>query len=125
MIATSLLPQRLEKCYYDIMKYTTFSHEIGLSVCSTDCFLHYFTTKFNIFSYLKLYCGYKYTRYFMINRVWGVKQLSMTTGEWSCLISFARALPTRKKGKEAKIQNENICIRRVSHQRPFAFLPDT
>ena len=24
---------------------------------------------------LKLYCGYKYTRHFMINRVWGLKQL--------------------------------------------------
>ena len=25
----------------------------------------------------------------MINRIWGQKQLSMTSGEWSCLISFA------------------------------------
>ena len=24
---------------------------------------------------LKLYCGYKYTRPYMINRIWGLKQL--------------------------------------------------
>ena len=38
---------------------------------------------------------------FMINRVWGLKT-TMTTGEWTCLISFARAPPTRKEGKQAK-----------------------
>ena len=30
---------------------------------------------------LKLYCGYKYTRHCMINRVWGLKT-TKTTGEW-------------------------------------------
>ena len=25
--------------------------------------------------YLKLYCGYKYTKSCMINRIWGLKQL--------------------------------------------------
>ena len=38
--------------------------------------------------HLKLYCGYLYTRICMINCVWGLKT-TMTTGEWSCLISFA------------------------------------
>ena len=39
---------------------------------------------------LKLYCSYKYTRSCMINRIWGIKT-TMTTCEWSCLISFAWA----------------------------------
>ena len=30
----------------------------------------------------------------------------MTTGEWSCLISFARAPPTCKEGKQTKNSNE-------------------
>ena len=39
-------------------------------------------------AWLKLYCGYLYTRLCMINCIWGLKT-TMTTGEWLCLISFA------------------------------------
>ena len=46
------------------------------------CFLSYSKiviylgiSKFLYFNCLKLYCGYKYTRPCMINRIWGLKQL--------------------------------------------------
>ena len=32
------LPRRLEKSYYDVMRYMTFSHEIGLTLCKTCSF---------------------------------------------------------------------------------------
>ena len=42
----------------------------------------------------------------------------MTTGEWSCLISFAWALlRCSERGGTEKIQNENICVQWVSDPR--------
>ena len=39
----------------------------------------------------------------------------MTAGEWSCLISFAWDLQScSERERERKIQNENICLQRVS-----------
>ena len=37
--------------------------------------LHFFVVEEFGLMLLKLYCGYKYTRLFIINRVWGLKQL--------------------------------------------------
>ena len=53
--------------------------------------------------YDKSYLGYKTT---------------MTSGEWTCLISFATAPLTCSEGRERKIQNENICLQRDSNPRP-------
>ena len=40
----------------------------------------------------------------------------MTTGEWSCLISFTWApLTCSERGGNEKIQNENICFQRDSN----------
>ena len=39
---------------------------------------------------LKLYCRYIYTKPCMINCIWGLKT-TMTSGEWTCFISFATA----------------------------------
>ena len=52
---------------------------------------------------LKLYCRYEYTRPYIINRIWSLKQL--TTGEWSCLISFIWApLTCSERGGSEKFK---------------------
>ena len=38
-------------------------------------FDHMLTLSVGIWDFLKLYCGYLYTRPCMINRIWGLKQL--------------------------------------------------
>ena len=44
---------------------------------------------------------------------------TMTSGEWTCLISFATApLTCWERGRERKIQNENICLQRDSNPHP-------
>ena len=50
---------------------------------------------------LKLYYRYEYTKPCMINCTWGLKT-TMTSGEWTCLISFATALLTCWNGEGAK-----------------------
>ena len=65
---------------------------------------------------LKLYCRYEYTKPCMINRIWGLKQLYMNSGEWTCLISFLTApLTCSERGGSEKIQNANICVQRDSN----------
>ena len=61
------------------------------------------------FWYLKLYCDYKYTRSFMINRVWGLKQLWLqVNGHAWCHLLGLRG--PERKGEKRKIQNENTCM---------------
>ena len=56
-----------------------------------------------LISIFKLYCRYDYTKPCMINRIWGLKQL--TSGEWTCLISFATApLTCSERGRSKKIK---------------------
>ena len=55
---------------------------------------------------LKLYCGYKYTRPFMINRVWGLKQLWLQVNGYAWLYLLGLCRPVWK-GNKRKIQNEN------------------
>ena len=44
---------------------------------------------------------------------------TMTSGEWTCLISFATApLTCSERGGSEKIQNENICLQRDSNPHP-------
>ena len=63
---------------------------------------------------LKLYCGYKYTRHCMINRIWGLKQLWLQVNghAWSHLHGIHWAVRT-KLG--LNIQNKNICLIRYSN----------
>ena len=57
----------------------------------------------------------------MINPIWKLKQQYIQVNDHAW---FARAPPTCKEGKQAKIQNEYICLRRESNQRPLAYQPD-
>ena len=67
---------------------------------------------------LKLYCRYLYTRPCMINHIQGSKT-TMTSGEWTCLISFATApLTCSERGGSEKIQNENIFLQRIRTHAP-------
>ena len=52
---------------------------------------------------LKIYCGYKYTSPFMINRLWGLKQLWLQVNghAWFYLLGFRRP---ERKGKKRKNQ---------------------
>ena len=52
-------------------------------------------------SSLKLYSRYEYTKPCMINRIWGLKT-NITSGEWTCLISYATAPLTcsERRGSE-------------------------
>ena len=67
---------------------------------------------------LKLYCGYEYTKPLMIDRVWGLKQLWLQVNGHA-LFNLQGLCRTVRKGNKRKIQNENICLRRVSNLRPF------
>ena len=54
--------------------------------------------------YLKLYCRYEYRKPCMINFIWGLKT-TMTSGEWTCLISFATApLTCSERGRSEKFK---------------------
>ena len=61
--------------------------------------------------YLKLYCGHKYTKSCMINRIWGLKQLWLQVNDhaWFHLHRSTELFGTER---ERKIQNENICLQR-------------
>ena len=53
---------------------------------------------------LKLYCRYEYTNPCMINCIWGLKT-TMTSGESTCLISFATApLTCSERGGSEKFK---------------------
>ena len=53
---------------------------------------------------LKLYCRYEYTKPCVINCIWGLKT-TMTSGEWTCLISFATApLTCSERGGSEKFK---------------------
>ena len=68
---------------------------------------------------LKLYCGYKYKRLYMINCtcIWGQKQLwlQVNGNGWYHLHWLRWAV---RNGRGAKNQNENICLQRDSNPRP-------
>ena len=54
--------------------------------------------------HLKLYCRYEYTKPCMINCIWGLKT-TMTSSEWTCLISFATApLTCSERGGSEKFK---------------------
>ena len=67
----------------------------------------------------KLYCGYKYTRPFIIMSG-SLKQLWLQVNghAWFHLLGLRRPV---RKGNKRKTQNENICLHCVSNQGPFAF----
>ena len=57
-----------------------------------------------LLSTLKLYCRYEYTKPCMINCIWGLKT-TMTSGESTCLISFATApLTCSERGGSEKFK---------------------
>ena len=96
--------QILSKWYKDGVKSMKFLDDKILLDCIRD-------------QILKLYCGYKYTRPCMINRIWGLKT-TMTTGDghaWFHLDGIHWAVRNRLRWK---ILNENICLQRDSNQRP-------
>ena len=58
----------------------------------------------------------------MINRTWSLKQSSMTTGEWSCLISFTWVpLTCSERGGSEKFKMKLYVsseIRNITDARP-------
>ena len=90
--------------------------DLKFGLCKRVCYKRVTDNKYSRF--LKLYCRYLYTRPCMINHIWGLKT-TMTSGEWTCLISFATApLTCSERGGSEKIQNENICLQRDSNPHP-------
>ena len=77
-------------------------------------------TIINILCYLKLYCGYLYTRPCMINRIWGLKQLWLQVNGHAWFHLHGIHLPVRNGAEGAKNQNENICLQRDSNPRLVA-----
>ena len=65
---------------------------------------------------LKLYCGYKYTRPCMINRIWDVLQLWLQVNGHAWFHLHGLQWPVRN-GEGAKNSNENIGLQRDSNQR--------
>ena len=63
---------------------------------------------------LKLYCTYGYTRPYMINRIWILKQLWLQVNGHAWFHLHWLRWPVRN-GEGAKIQNENICFQRDSN----------
>ena len=72
---------RIFPSWYRDTPWNAWNCHYGSSMVDTMIF-------YTIITQLKLYCGYFYTRLCMINCIWGL-ETTMTTGEWSCLISFA------------------------------------
>ena len=58
---------------------------------------------------LILYYSYKYARHCVINRIWGLKQLSlqMNGHAW---FHFHGSVELFRTGRQRQIQNENICL---------------
>ena len=61
-------------------------------------------------TFLKLYCGYEYTKPCMINRIWGLKQLWLQVNGHLLDFICNGSVDLFGTGRERNIQNENICI---------------
>ena len=67
-----------------------------------------------MFSNLKLYCRYAYTKPCMINRIWDLKQLWLQMNGHAWFHLQRLRWPVRK-GRERTIHNENICYQQDSN----------
>ena len=100
---------------------TMLSNVLYFKNCTNSDVWRYFSVHFNkIFYLLKLACHHINHRHICFN----IKSISVHPLLWMnvmldfiCMV-FAELLSTRYK---RKIQNNNVCLRRVSHQRPRAF----